>query len=270
MDLQLKDKNALVTGSSTGTGEAVAQVLASEGVSVVVHGRDEDKANAVVKSIVDEGGRAALAIGDLTDDDSAAQVAATAQAAFGGIDILVNNVGVVIHNPWFEGDAGTWLDDYNLNVVSMYRMVRALVPAMKQNGWGRVINLSSIGADVPFRQGFAAPNYASSKAGVKNLSAGLAHELAGTGITVNSVNPGFVLSQNVIAMLKGMGRAMGWGEDIDELEKKVVETMIPNPCNRAARPVEVANVVAFLASPLAAYINGSDIRVDGGANPTVQ
>ena len=153
MDLQLNGKRALVTGSSSGIGEAIAKVLAKEGAAVVVHGRQEKEADRVAQEIVSSGGKAVVVLGDLSDDQAAAQVAEKALSAFGGIDILVNNAGAFPPGDWSNDKAAQWVNLYNQNVGSMVRMIQHLVPPMKQRGWGRVVNLASTVAAMPFANG---------------------------------------------------------------------------------------------------------------------
>src|SRR5262245_47155372 len=137
MELNLSNKRALVTGSTSGLGEAIVKLLAREGASVVVHGRDERRAEAVAAAIRQDGGRADVALGDLTTDDGADRVAAVA----GDVDILVNNAGAYHHASWFGTAPSRWRADYELNVISGVRMIHRLVPAMRGRGWGRVITI---------------------------------------------------------------------------------------------------------------------------------
>jgi len=137
MDLKLKGKRAMVTGSSSGLGEAIVKMLAAEGASVVVHGRNEERARKVSEDIINSGGIADIAIGDLSTDKGADAVA---QAALknGQIDILINNAGATSHKSWGDASTFDWADMYNNNVVSYVRMIQRLVPQMKTLGWGRL------------------------------------------------------------------------------------------------------------------------------------
>ena len=136
MDLQLIGKRAVVTGSSSGIGEAIAKALAAEGASVVVHGRREAEAKRVAAEIGAAGGKAVVALGDLSTDAGADAVARVANEAFDGVDILVNNAGAFPQGPWLESDAAEWTDLYNQNVGSMVRLITRLVPGMKSAGGG--------------------------------------------------------------------------------------------------------------------------------------
>ena len=147
MDLQLKGKRALVTGSSSGLGAAIALELAAEGVSVAVHGRDRARTEHTARAIEELGMQAVVTVGDLMKDADADAVADAALTGLGGIDILVNNAGAVLrmdNPPWEEVTPQEWIDSFNLNVGAAVRLTRRMVPGMKERGWGRVINISSM------------------------------------------------------------------------------------------------------------------------------
>ena len=142
MNLDLDGKRALVTGSSSGIGAGIAKALAAEGVAVVVHGRNAERASSVAEEIRQSGGQAAMAVCDLAAEGGAADVAQTAPAAFGGIDILVNNAGGASESEvqsWFALPVSEWAVTYKRNVLSAGYLIHALAPAMKENGWGRII-----------------------------------------------------------------------------------------------------------------------------------
>jgi 3-oxoacyl-[acyl-carrier protein] reductase len=141
MDLDLKGRRALITGSSSGLGEAIAKMLAREGADVIVHGRDCSRVEAVANTISGAGGRADQALGDLTTDAGADAVCEQALAR-GPVDILVNNAGYYGSRGWSDTSEDEWLNAYNANVVSGVRMIKRLVPAMRERGWGRVIQIS--------------------------------------------------------------------------------------------------------------------------------
>lgn len=206
MDLQLRGKRAVVTGSSSGIGEAIAKSLAAEGATVVVHGRRQPEAKRVAGEITAAGGKAVVALGDLSTDAGADSVAKTIQEVLDGVDILVNNAGAFPQKPWLESTAAEWNDLYNQNVGSMVRIITRLVPGMKKRGWGRVISLASVVATMPF-PGMA--NYCATKAANLNLAVSLAKELAGTGITSNAISPGMIVTPGVEDMLKAMAPQYG-------------------------------------------------------------
>src|SRR5262245_34194973 len=132
MDLKLEGRRALVTGSTSGIGEAIAKTLAAEGVRVVVHGRRESEAARVARAIADSGGEAVVALGDIGTDDGADRVARAAASGWGGVDILVNNAGVYFEDSWTTPEPSRWSDVYNQNVVSMIRLVRHFIGPMKE------------------------------------------------------------------------------------------------------------------------------------------
>ncbi len=261
MDLRLAGKRALVTGSSSGIGEAIVKLLAAEGVAVVVHGRDESRANAVAEAIRAEGGSAEVALGDLTTDAGADAVAAAALEG-GPINILVNNAGVINYLSWTEMTAADWTQTYNTNVISAVRMIQRLVPQMREQHWGRVIQT---GGGLSQQPGAAMPHYNASLAARHNLAVSLARELKNTGVTSNVVAPGAILASEAIrTQLTHMGQAHGWGETWEEIERSATQNMAPNDVGRLGRPEEIAAAVAYLASPLADYVSGATLRVDGG------
>lgn len=262
MDLRLVGKRALVTGSSSGIGEAIVKLLAAEGVAVVVHGRDESRANAVAKAIRAGGGGVEVALGDLTTDTGADAVAVAALSG-GPIDILVNNAGVIDHAGSWTGTTATgWAQTYNSNVLSSVRMIQRLVPPMRERHWGRVIQIGGGLSQQPIA---TMPHYNASLAARHNLAVSLARELKDTGVTSNVVAPGAILaSEAARTQLIQMGQTHGWGETLEEIERNYTRAMAPNDVGRLGRPEEIAAAVAYLASPIADYVSGATIRVDGG------
>ncbi len=260
MDLKLKGKRALVTGSSSGLGAAIVKLLAGEGAAVIVHGRNEKRCAAIVADIQGNGGLAEYATGDLSTDDGADAVAKAVLAA-GPVDILVNNIGVYHFQSWLNASVKDWSDTYNSNVLSYVRMIHRLLPQMKTLGWGRIIQIGSSAAIQPMS---AQPDYSASTAARHNLTVSLARELKGTGITSNTLSPGAMLVETTKTMLLGMAQQQGWGSDWAVIEKNAVAQLAGSAIERLGRPEEVAGMAAYLASPLADYINGTVVRVDGG------
>ncbi|WP_329034834.1 SDR family NAD(P)-dependent oxidoreductase [Streptomyces sp. NBC_00178] len=261
MNLELEGRRALVTGSSAGLGAEIVERLAAEGAAVVVHGRDEVRAEAVAKAVRGAGGSATVAIGDIGTDTGADAVAAAALAG-GPVDILVNNAGV--YDPaadWGGTPSSAWADIYNINVIAGVRMIQRLVPAMRERRWGRVIQISSVTGHLPQA---SQPHYAASNAARDNLAASLARELAHTGVTSNAVAAGGILVPATRRMLTDLGREKGWGDTWDEIEPHVVDNLAPNDSGRIGRPGDYARLVAFVAGAGAGYINGTTLRVDGG------
>lgn len=266
MDSQLDGKRALVTGSSSGIGEAIAKMLAREGASVVVHGRSEERANRVAQEIVADGGKAFVAVGELDTDDGAKTVTDKALSSLGGVDILVNNAGAFPAHGWMDSTAEQWVQLYNANVGSMVRMIQLLVPQMKELGWGRIIQIAS---GVGTQPSGGQPDYAATKAANINMTVSLAKELVGTGITVNTVSPGPIETPGLDEMMLQMGEAQGWGTDLEDIKARLLKGPMSNPANRLGTPEDVAHLITFVSSPLADYINGANLRVDGGWTQTV-
>ncbi|WP_285634844.1 SDR family NAD(P)-dependent oxidoreductase [Actinoallomurus iriomotensis] len=262
MDLELSGRRVLVSASSSGIGAVVARRLADERCAVLVHGRDAARATEVADGVRAEGGEAEVVLGDLTDDKAAAEVAARARSW--GVDVLVNNAGPFVEHDWDTVEPSAWLDAMNGNVVSAVRLIRALVPPMRERGWGRIINVGSRAATSPL------PNmvdYSAAKAAVVNMTTGLARHLAGSGITANTVSPGVIVTEGMRRMFEDRSAAQGRRASWADLEPQVLAEYAPNPSGRLGTADDVAAAVAFLASPPAGYINGIDLRVDGGITP---
>jgi len=262
VQLGLEQRTVLVTGSHRGTGAGIARVLADEGATVVVHGLEPGQAEPVAEQIVVGGGRALCACGDLRSEDGARAAAEAALSAAGRIDVLVNNYGAAAGGGWLDDADGDWLEMFQTNVMSGARMVRHLVPEMKQRGFGRVIFIGTVGG---VRPGARMPGYYASKAGLANMTVSLAKELADTGITVNNISPGMLATAEVRAGIERRARKRGWEGDFEQVEARAVKELMPNPTGRIGRVEEVGALVAFLASDLAGYVNGADIRIDGGS-----
>ena len=262
MEMGLVGKRALITGSSAGLGQSIAEMLAAEGASGVIHGRDEARTIAVADGIRATGGDATVTLGDLATTGGAADTAKVA----GEIDILVNNAGYYDGLSWSEATADQWLEMYQTNVVSGVRMIDHLVPGMRSRGWGRVI---TIGGGLAIQPAALQPHYSATLAARHNLTVSLARDLAGTGVTANIVSPGAILTEPVRAMVLQVAAENGWGPSWEDIEKSASAAWFPNDIGRFGRPEEVAAAVTFLAGRHAAYISGADIRVDGGTVRTV-
>ncbi|MEV0679022.1 SDR family NAD(P)-dependent oxidoreductase [Actinosynnema sp. NPDC050436] len=257
MDLQLTGKRALVTGSSSGLGAAIAALLAAEGAEVVVHGRDAERAAAVAADIRAAGGKADHVVGPLGSDASAVAVADAA----GAVDVLVNNAGYFdLSRDWWSTTPDEWLDIYNTNVVSGVRLIRRLVPAMRERGWGRVIQIGSATAAHPIPQ---QPHYNATNSARENLTRSLARELRESGVTSNLVAPGGILSEATRERFTAVAAADGVTGTWEEVERAAVRLLAPNDVGRVARPVEIAGAVAYLASPVADFLTGVTLRFDG-------
>jgi len=263
MDLGLSERTALVTGSWRGTGRGIARVLAREGAHVLVHGFELEPARAVADALRAEGGRASAVAGDIRSADGADLVAdAALEAAAGRVDVLVNNYGVAEGPGWLDGEDADWLDLYHKNVLSGVRLVRRLVPGMKERGFGRVIFISTVGSVRPAAR---MPHYYASKAALPTMTVSLAKELAHTGITVNTVSPGLVATDEVKQRFLRLGAERGWGDTWEEVESHAARAFLDNPTGRVGAPEDVGELIAFLAGERSWYINGVDLRIDGGA-----
>jgi 3-oxoacyl-[acyl-carrier protein] reductase len=267
MELGIAGRRALVAGSSSGIGAAIAVALAAEGARVVIHGRNRNSAEGVAKTIQRAGGKAVSICGDLGDRGAVESVGHEALQAFGGIDILVNSAGASDHfDPWLDTSVSKWEKQYQLSALYAVRLIQMAVPAMRTNGWGRIINISSA---VVYQPSPFAPDYTAAKAALHVTSPGLATALGPEGITVNTVCAGTILTTNTENVMEEHAKALGFTEAGAALERRVATEVWPNPTRRFGRPEEVAAAVCFLASTQASYINGATIRVDGGMGSTV-
>lgn len=268
MELHLKGKRALVTGSSSGIGAAIARSLAAEGCDVVVHGRNEARARAVADEIATTGVRVGVAIGDLGTDAGAQAVIDAALAALGGIDILVNNAGGSSDNPdkrWFAATPDQLVDTYQANTVASFRLIKQLVPPMRERGWGRVINISTSAAITP-TSGMA--DYGPSKAAMLNMSLGLSRAIKNSGVTSNCITPGMIRTPGLNDYLAEVAQTRGWGDDV----KKAEEMILKGTGQSVARMGEVDDIaygVVMLASPRSDFVNGMNLHMDGGASPAI-
>jgi 3-oxoacyl-[acyl-carrier protein] reductase len=250
MDLGLSGKSAFVSGSNRGTGAVIADSLEAEGVKVIRH------------SMAQTGDD--LVCGDLSNEEGCLAVVdqVTAQLGGGGPDILINNYGTAGSGRWDQLSTEQWLDMFQRNVLSATRLIQGFSGSMKEQQWGRIIQLGTIGSIQPNK---VMPHYYASKGALANLTVSLAKELAGSGITVNTVSPGLIHTDEVEAGYRMAAKKHGWGDDWRDIEKQIVNRDFPNPCGRIATRQDVADTVAFIASERASFINGQNIRVDGGA-----
>ncbi len=247
-NMQLKDQVALVTGGSRGIGKAIVQKLAAQGAKVAfVYRGAKDAALALEAEITAAGGVAKAIQADVADPAAAEVVVGGVLADWGRVDILVNNAGVIRDGLFIRMEADAWntVIQTNLNGTFWFCKAVANQMALKQR-YGRIINVSSVAAE-HVNQGQT--NYAASKGAVNSFTRALAVELGSRNVTVNAVAPGFIATDMSEAVRSKAG---------DFIEKKLV------PLRRLGQPDDIANVVAFLAGPGAAYITGQVITVDGG------
>lgn len=261
MDLQLKGKRALVTGSNSGIGVAVARRMAEEGARVIVHGRNVERTEKVAAQIR-EGGHDAIAItGDLATQQGCDAFAARVKDALGGIDILVNNAGGSedATRTWGTTCWADWLEEMETNMGSAYRMVEAFLPGMIEQGWGRIINVTSAQATMPFPH--SSPGYNAVKAGIINMTTSLSRTYAKHGVTINCISPGPVDSQ--VFREFALELPPFKGKSFEEAEPVLADKWGVSR-GRLGRPDDLAGAFVFLSSPLARYITGVTLRVDGG------
>lgn len=266
MDLGLTGKCALVTGSNRGTGAAIVRALAQEGAFVIVHGPTEPDAQRVLDEIVQAGGRGCTTCGDLTSDAGAERVAALAHERASQVDILVNNFGRADLGSWQNTQVEDWVQSYQVNTLSAVRMIHHFAPSMKMRGWGRIVQIATIGSTRP---NAGMPHYYAAKAALSNMTVSLSKDLAGGGVTVNTVSPGLIHTAEIEQYFRYLAEKRGWGDDWNVIEREGVRELMKNPLGRMARMEEVAAAVAFLVSEPAGYINGANLRLDGGATDTV-
>ena len=258
MDLQLRGKRALVTGSTAGIGLAVAAGLHREGASVVINGRTPHRLEGALGKIRELGGDGEVS--GIAADLSTAEGVAELVRQLPEVDILVNNMGIFEPKPFEEIPDADWLRFFETNVLSGVRLTRHYLPGMKSRDWGRIVFISSeSGVQIPVEM----IHYGMTKTAQLALSRGVAETTAGTGVTVNSVLPGPTDSEGVATFVADLAKQRG-------VDRSVVESEF----FRAARPSsllkrfatveEVANLVVYVCSPLASATNGAALRVDGG------
>lgn len=262
MDLQLSGRRALVTGSSSGIGAAVARMLAEEGARVVVHGRDRARAEAVAGEV----GAAGVAIGELSTQAACEAVHAEAVAALGGnVEILINNAGGNSEGnstkPPHEISGDHFLGNYNANALAAVRLANLSVPAMQAAKFGRIVNVSSAVAVQPNNMG---ADYSAAKAALNNYTVSLAGALKASGITVNTVSPGIVMVDGLLRMGRDrLGNPEASFEEVTELLVNAGVFTLP-PAGRLGIPEDLAIIICTLASPRSGYVTGANYRVDGG------
>ena len=256
MDLQIKGKKALISGSSQGIGFAIAKTLAVEGAHVVINGRSEDKLAAAKQEILTEYPQAHVECftGDLSSSEACTQLASEHPQ----VDILVNALGIFEPKDFLDIPDEDWERFFNVNVLSGVRLSRAYLPYMQKKDWGRILFISSESA-VQIPQEMI--HYGTTKTAQLAVSRGLAETCAGTGVTVNAVLPGPTRSEGVVEFVD----QISGGQDFKEFEKEFFNSVRPSSLiKRFADVQEVANMVTYLCSPLASATTGSAIRVDGG------
>ena len=244
-------------------------MLAQEGCSVAVHGRDRTRTEDAAARVEKAGGKAVVAIGDLATDEGCNAVAEESLKGLGGIDIVVNNTGTALRkdNPgWSELPTQTWIDSFQVNFMSSMRMSKLFLPSIKESGWGRFINISSTAStNVP-----SLAEYGVAKAALNKLTADMAKDVGKYNATANGIMPGIVMTPAIEEYLSVLAEKNGWPDDRAERERRYLTDLMPQAVTRVGQPIDIASMVAFIASPLSGYMTGVSFRIDGGSNRNSQ
>jgi len=244
----MTQQRVLVVGGYGGLGQVICEQFAEAGAAVAVAGRSAEKATELAEKLTGNGGTAIGLALDVTDSASIDAAVAQVEQAWGGIDVLVNSASKLITVPAEQFDDTQWAEVVNANLVGAFLLSKSVGKHMLARGEGRIIHLSSVRGDAGGRMGFSA--YGASKAGVNLLVKQLATEWGARGVTVNAVAPGFMRTDFVEAAQQNQ-------QFVARLQQRI-------PIGRFAEPEEVASAVSYLATPLARFINGQIIYVDGG------
>ena len=263
----LAGRTALVTGGSRGIGRAIVATLAGAGAEVIFCGRSVATGEAMQAELAAKG----LAVRFLAADvESEEGIDALAEAA-GPVDILVNNVGGA-HDaaaglrPFDAIPPGDWAKTYMKCVFSAVRLIDAVLPTMRERGWGRIINISSTAGLEP---GYSPADYASAKTALTGLTIALSTSLARTGITANTVSPGPILTDALQPVIDSTADSRGWEETGDAREQRFLAEVMPLKVNRIGRPEDIGAAVTFIASSAGDFITGANLRVDGGQSASI-
>lgn len=257
MRIDLSGKTALVTASTSGIGDAIATGLRRAGANVVINGRSEESVERAVAALRAEDGEGTVT--GIAADASAASGAEALVAGAGEVDVLVNNLGIFGAVPPLEIDDDEWRRYFETNVLSAARLTRLMLPGMIARGWGRVLNIASDSAIVIPAEMI---QYGMSKTALLAVSRGFAKAAAGTGVTVNAVIAGPTHTGGVEDFVYELvDRSLPW----DEAQREFMRAARPQSLlHRLIEPEEIANMVVYLASPLASATTGGALRVDGG------
>ncbi len=242
----LEGRVALVTGASRGIGRAIALRLAEEGCDVAVNYHSSpDAAEEVARSILGMGRRAMAVRADVASADQVGSMVTAVEEGLGPVDVLVNNAGIHKHHKSWEMSLEDWDRIIGVNLTGAYLTSRLLGPRMAERGWGRIVNISSVVADIGSDH---EAHYTASKAGMHGLTKSLALELSPKGVTVNAVAPGWIRTDMTADVTEEE-----WAEALEEI-----------PLGRIGEPEEIASVVAYLASPESSFVTGQVLHVNGG------
>ena len=257
MDLELRDKTAMVWGASKGLGLAIAECLAEEGASTILAARNRQRLDQAVSRITAKGGKAAAAAADMGNWQSVEQALSSMRAMFGDPDILINNSGGPPTIDVTHVDAALWQNQFEAMVLNQMRLTEAVLPAMRARKFGRIISVSSTSIIEPFAA-LAISN--SLRAALAGWMKTLASEVAKDGVTVNLLLPGSFATERVSDLDRLAAERQG--VDVSEVAQANIRDI---PAGRYGEPKEFGQFAAFIASPQAGYITGSALKIDGGA-----
>ena len=255
MNLNLKNKNALICGSTAGIGKATAMELANLGANITLIARNEEKLKKVISELPNnQGQNHNYMVADFNDPNSLKETLSNNMSS--NYHILLNNTGGPKGGPIFNADLSEFTDTFSQHLLCNHLLVQAVVSGMKENGYGRIINIISTSVKQPI-EGLGVSN--TIRGAVANWSKTLASELGPFGITVNNVLPGATATERLDQIMINVGKKIGKSpEEASEVMRSIV------PAKRFAQPEEIAYAVVFLASEAAGYINGINLPVDGG------
>jgi 3-oxoacyl-[acyl-carrier protein] reductase len=257
MDLGLRSKVALVSAASQGLGKACAYALAAEGSRLVICSRREIEIIKTAEEIAGQTGAEVVpVVADVANADDVKRFVDTAMERFGTVHVLVNNAGGPPPGDILSLKDADWEKAFNLTLMSMVRMTRAVLPAMIKQNWGRIITITSLSAKQPINELLLSSTF---RPGISGLTRVVSNVHAANNITANTVCPGYILTkrQEEVGMARAGARNITFEEYLAESAKAI-------PTGRLGRPGEIGSVVAFLASEQASYINGENLLVDGG------
>ncbi|MGY3039314.1 acetoacetyl-CoA reductase [Rhodanobacter sp. TND4EL1] len=241
----MTQRTALVTGGTGGIGSAIVRHLAKQGHRVASNYRDPDKAEAWRKAMAAEGIEVCLVQGDVTDPEACAAMVRAIEEKCGPVEILVNNAGITRDTTFHKMNYQQWTDVINTNLNACFNVTRAVIDGMRARKWGRIVQISSINGQ---KGQYGQANYAAAKAGMHGFTISLAQENAKFGITVNTVSPGYVATDMVMA--------------VPEEVRAKIEAQIP--LGRLGRPDEIAHAVAFLTGEETCWMTGANLAINGG------